>query len=70
MLDAVIVEVGFALTTTAVGSDVEEQPEADVIVTVTVVLAVTLMVAVVAPVDHKYVLPATTGLALNVTDPP
>jgi hypothetical protein len=65
-----MVAVGFVNTLTEVGSEVVEHPAALVTVTVIVALEVTLIEAVVAPLDHKYVLPATTGLALNVTEPP
>jgi hypothetical protein len=65
-----MVAVGFVKTLTEVGNEVVEQPAALVTVTVIVALEVTLIEAVVAPFDHKYVLPATTGLALNVTEPP
>jgi hypothetical protein len=66
----VIVAAGFAFTNTEVGNELVEQPAAVVIDTVIVELVVTLMLDVVAPVDQRYVLPDTTGLAFKVTEPP
>ena len=48
-----MVAVGFVKTLTEVGNEVVEQPAALVTVTVIVALEVTLIEAVVAPLDHK-----------------
>lgn len=64
---AVIVAVGIVFTTILIGADVVEHPAAFVIVTVLEPAVVAVIEAVVAPVLHKYDVPA---LAVKVTLPP
>lgn len=64
---AVIVAVGMVFTTMLIGADVVEHPAAFVTVTVLDPAVVAEIEAVVAPVLHKYDVPA---LAVKVTLPP
>src|SRR6266550_912004 len=64
---AVIVGVGSGLTVTVVAAEVAVQPFASVTVTVNEPDVLTLIDCAVAPLDHKYVVPAG---AVSVTEPP
>jgi hypothetical protein len=63
----VIVAVGNGFTVTVCDVGVDVQPFAFVVVTVYVPDAITVIAAVVAPVDHRY---DTPPLAVSVTLPP
>jgi hypothetical protein len=63
----VIVAVGSGLTVTVCDAGVDEQPFASVVVTVYVPDVLTVIAAVVAPVDQRKLTPP---LAVSVTLPP
>src|SRR5213593_1375340 len=64
---AAMVAAGGGLTVTVTGADVDEQPPDWLTVTVSVLVALTVIDCVVAPFDHEYDEPA---LAVRMTLPP